>query len=171
MQPVTLWVARVAGPRPDPAFDTTHPDWERLALAYMRSRTATALAALPVKDGRTPVLFGVHQLTPAAYRRLASDMTLVERYQLAVRVGCHARKDASGPTSPRTLDDRGVLVAEESWVAEIAARWGHAAVEEVGEVVLRLYQVGPPSEEDDADPLGLYALPPGLAVARRRSTP
>lgn len=169
-----LHVAQVYAPRCDPAFDRKHADWPKAVVTYARARTKVRLDALPRLEGKTPRLWAVAWLTPAAYALLRATPNPADRQQLAFKVGCHARVEPDGRVIRASIAERassasGTSVASDEWLAEAVRLGGHQLVAEVAEVVMRRHEIGdiPDDGGDDLiDPLDRYQGPPGLVLAR-----
>lgn len=169
-----LHAAQVYAPRCDPAFDRKHPEWSRLVTQYARARSKVRLDALPRLDGRSPRLWAVSWLTPAAYALLRAIQSPAERQQMAFRVGCLSRLEPDGTTRKADLAERatgaaGASLAAETWLAEAVRLGGHQLVAEVAEVVMRRHEIGDISDDGGdelADPLDRYQGPAGLVLAR-----
>lgn len=171
----TLWIAQMMAPRTDRAFDRTHADWKTLAAKYCRTRSEKDLAALPLKEGQKPRLWGLKQLEPTSYALVTGLANVAQRAQFTFKVGCLERRDPSGLTVRASLADRaGVAdapaVAEESWLKEARKVGGEILIEEIAAVILRWTELGDLDdallEEYAADPFALFALPPGGALPR-----
>ena len=175
MDSAILWVAQVASPRTDPAFDLTAPTWDAAAKRYVKTRSAKDLAALPTKPGRKPRLWGVRLITPSEYATILAVQNGAQRAQVAFAAGCHQRIDPNGITARATLLDRpsreSPEVSSGEWVTEAQRLRGHQLIEEVASVVIRRAEIGDIEDEaelEDAlrDPFALYGLPRGLTLSR-----
>ncbi len=165
----SLWVASVVGPRPDPAFDTRHPEWLTLAQKYARSRDPRDLAKLPLRDGKRPRLYAIEVLTPRQYARLASMPDQVDRDLSAVCCAVLRVKHGDGPVEEAPIAAKGDLGSAadvEKWPAILQRLGGMNLIGELASVALQRAESGDADENEGTDPLALYALPRGLLLAR-----
>lgn len=166
-----LRAAQLGAPRTDRAFDRKHPEWERLAKRYARTRHPSDLAALPLREGQTPRLYGLAMLTPEAYAAMQSEKGAARLYFLV----CVAVVEIAHPDGrverPAKTEKRGELtVASMEWVAKLQALGGLGLVDELGHLIERRAVIGDIEPEEDpetgeiADPLDRYGLPPGVVL-------
>ena len=162
-----LHVAQIGAPRTDRAFDRKHPDWKRLAERYMRTRHPKDLAALPLREGKTPTLYGLEMLTPEGYQAMQAERG-AGRIYLLVRLCVVEIRHPDRTEKPERPEKVGDLsLAPMSWVARLQQVGGLGLAEELAMIVERRAVIGdlePDDGEEVADPLDRYALPPGVAL-------
>ncbi len=164
-----LWVAQIAAPRTDPAFDRSDREaWLVAAKRYTQTRSPADLAALPLLEGRKPRLYAVRVLSPEAYTAVKAQGTVEQRDLLACRAGVAAYKDTDGRTfdAPLEAGSPGAApVATAAWLKTLQSLGGGQLLQELAAVVLRRYEIGDVDTIEGADPLDLYHLG-GLRLAR-----
>lgn len=164
----TKWVAQVASPRTDPAFDQTDPRTAEALAMYKCLRTAKRLAAIPLVPGKTPRLWGIRPLEPLVTAGLCDTVGATSRAMLTFLAACHVRRDGDQVVSAHT--EGKPPRATEAWLREAIALGGVDLIREVAEVILRREDLGD-FEDDDAaespaDPFDRYGLPRGLTLPR-----
>lgn len=164
-----LQVASVVGPRPDPAFDTRHPEWLSLAQKYARTRAPADLEKLPLKEGKRPRLFSIEVLTPKLYARLdalpeGSDRDIMTVCLAVLRVRHSDGHFEDAPIVSRA--ELGPVADVDKWPATLQRLGGMKLIAELASVVMQRAEAGDADEAEGADPLDLYALPRGLLLAR-----
>lgn len=171
----TLFVAQVAAPRCDAAFERGAPNtpareaWMTAARRYVQTRAPGDLAKLPLKDGRKPRLYGVRVLTPEAFAVVEALSNVQQRVNLAVRAGVTSYRDENGILTDAPLENTGATgapLATAAWLRTLQDLGGGQLLDELAAVVLRRYQIGDVEDPEGADPLDLYALPAGLRLGR-----
>lgn len=163
------WVAQIAAPRTDPAFDRTHPDFREAAARYMRLRTAKALDAVPLVPGRKPRLWGLRTLDTTTIAALRDLPGQTQRSMMVFLACCHVRRDPDGMPVEARVEGKPPR-AKEAWVEEAMRLGGLVLVEEIAEVALRREELGDYEDTDESespdDPFARYSLPRGLALPR-----
>lgn len=163
----TLKVVRCSLPGHEPAIDAARTDLAK----YLRTRDP---GELHFTDGATPTWFVLRRL-PAAFVAGVLDAVSPPAYQqlTALRASLHTIEVGPGETLRvvppgeagafvATKADFGVTMAPESWVQEIADRWGAGVVAEMGHLALQLARL----PKGSAGPFGWWggtALSPSLS--------
>ncbi len=170
--PSVLWVAQVTGPRPDPAFDSSHKNYNDALTRYAKTRAKKHLDAIPLRDGRKPRLYAVQLMTPSVYAAvmsLPSDRP-VAQFHFSVALTVH-QAIVGGTTHTATFRPKETLaIADDAWMEQLA-RWGgeHLLVE-LGGLATRRADLGDLHPDEDAeegtDPLELFDLPRGMVRSR-----
>ena len=169
----TLEVAQIYAPRTDRAF-AVNADGAAAALRrYSATRHPADLARVPLREGRTPRLYGVRMLTAAELSALQPHRGL-ERSILACRVGVTFARSPEGSVERATMESEGtVKLATMEWIEKLQAIGGVQLLVELGEIIQRRAEIGdidpedyPTAAEGGGDPLDLYAAPSGLKLPR-----
>jgi len=161
-----LWVLQVSG-RGDKALDRDHPDYRRALTEYARTRGEKHRAALPLKDGQRPRLFGVQMLSAHARSIVLGEADEAARRLLAVRAGVTEIKHPDGTTERPKVTTRGELgqLADAEWAERIYEIGSGYLVDELGAAVLHRTNCGDWDEAEGADPLDPFVLPRGVRLA------
>lgn len=166
-----LDVARISAPA-DPAFATRDARWLDAVKRYVRTRAPEDLAKLPLREGRTPVLFGVDVLTPAQHDE-ATRLKDLAHFQACARLGVKTIRFPDGKTETAPRD--GKTESGDAWLARLYAVAGARGVLELGQTVRLRTEIGDVTADEiegDEDPLGrsdLYSLPSGAPLAVHRA--
>jgi hypothetical protein len=160
-----LHVAQTTG-RGDPAFDRAHPDYLTALRAYARSRLPSDLAAIPLREGRSPRLFAVRVLSPEARAIVRDAQGDGSRALLAVRMGVASYAD--GPTThsaPTESSSHLGAMASRDWCVTLSALGGGMLLDELAAVVIHRADYGDADEGAGGDVLAPFDLPPGARLA------
>lgn len=166
-----LHVARMGAPRTDRAFDRKAEGWAKLATRYARTRHPSDLAALPLREGAMPTLYGLSMLTPEGYQAMQGERGAARVY-LVVRLCVAEIRHANGQVEKPAVFEKvgGLTLATMAWVERLAALGGLGLLDELGVIAERRAVIGDLEPEEDpetgeiSDPLDRYALPPGVVL-------
>lgn len=167
-----LRVALVGAPHCDRAFDRKHPEWEKLSVRYARTRHPKDLEKLPLREGREPTLYGIAMLSAEGYQAISAEKNIARMF-LLVRLGlveiAHPGGLVEKPTKTEKQGD--LTLAAMEWVHRLQAHGGVGLACEIGHLIERRAIIGDlepdedPTTGDLLDPLDLYGLPAGVALA------
>lgn len=163
-----LQVAQMGAPRTDRAFDRKAEVWAKRAARYVTTRHPSDLAALPLREGKTPRLYSLAMLTPEGYTAMQARRG-AERVYFLVRLAVLDTQHEAQTEKPEKGEREGDLtLAPMSWVARLQHIGGLGLVEELATIIERRAVIGDLEPDEDegevTDPLDRYGLPPGVTL-------
>lgn len=168
-----LEVVQIYAPRTDRALDLSQPGAMDALRRYGATRHPADLAKIPLREGRTPRVYGVRMITATQHAVLQAERGPA-RAILACRLGVAWTRGADGAVERAPEESLGgARIATAAWVDRLQQLGAVQLVAELGEVVQRRAEIGDLEPDDLAtdaevggDPLDLYAPPSGLRLPR-----
>jgi hypothetical protein len=144
----------------DPAINLDAPGIASALSDYQRTRSAEALAAIPLKPGMQPARFIIRRITQGELRFVRDGRSPVEQAQRAFLAGCHAYTDAAGREHRAKVTTEGaVSYAGDEWLDAVGDEYGGDAISEIGHAVIQWASASRAA-------LAPFASVPGLVLAR-----
>lgn len=148
----------------DPAINLGAEGIRAALSRYERERSPEALAAVPLHEGKRPVLFRVEPLTSAGLQTVDSQASRATREAMAFALSCFSYTDERGMRREASefgkVDKvRDLAVAPDGWLEYVAGEFGSVAVSELASVAVDRARAGRRA-------LAPFCLPPGVMLPR-----